>query len=351
MRLIAVLALSVLPLCGEVSRVYMTERSDVLGGRALGPAGPYERIVGKVHFRLDPKSAQNAFIHDLKLAPVNDKGMVEFSADLYVLKPRDSAKGNGTLLFEVSNRGGKGMLARFNYARGSADPKSEEEFGDGFLMEQGYTLVWLGWQWDVPAGDGLLRMDAPVVTDNGKVIRGVVRAELIPAEATKLMELGDRGHQAYAAVQAPATLTVRSSITGRRRTIRESEWKFNASRTAIEMEAGFQPGLIYECVYTAENPRLQGAGLAGVRDIVSYFKYGKGGISLLSDQSLYIGQAIGFGISQSGRFLRTLLYYGANEDEMGRKVFDGVWADVPGGGPGQLQPPLRAGFARWLRVL
>lgn len=159
----------------------------------------------------------------------------------------------------------------------------------------------------------------------------------------------DRGHIAYAALERPAQLTVRTSMTSARRTIAPAQWKFNRDRTAIEMEAGFQPGLVYECTYQAANPRLQGAGLAAVRDVVSYFKYSKDAVSLLGDQSLFIHEAIGFGVSQSGRFLRTFLYYGMNEDEAGRKVFDGVWADVAGAGRGSFNhrfaQPSRDGYA------
>ncbi len=332
MRWMALMGVLCLPLLGEVTNVQVVDRSDVLGGKAWGTAGPYERIVAKAHFAVDPRLRQNQLIRDLELAPKNENGLVEFTADLYVLKPRDPAKGNGTMLFEVSNRGGKGMLARFMYAKGSLDPTTAEEFGDGWLLEQGYTLVWLGWQWDVPAENAkLLRLDAPVI--QGK--QGVVRAELIPEALVKRMEVADRGHVPYAAVAgAPATLTVRDWTLGRRKAIPAAQWKWTAERTAIEMAAGFQPGLIYELVYQAENPRLAGAGLAAVRDIVSFFKYTKNGVTLLGDQPRFIKRSIGFGISQSGRLLRTFLYYGMNEDEAGRKVFDGVWADVGGAGRG-----------------
>ncbi len=331
MRLLVLGVLLWLPLFGELTRVYVVERSDVLAGRAFGNAGAYERIVAKAHFALDPKNLQNKVIRDIELARKNAQGLVEFTADLYVLKPRDPSKGNGTLLLEVPNRGGKAMLSRFMYGRGSTDPRADEDFGDGSLLEQGYTLVWVGWQWDVPAGDTkLLRLDAPVIQG----LRGLVRSEFVPdGKATKMM-LADRNHIAYAATQAPAKLTVRDTVLGKRRAIDGSRWHFTEDRTAIEMAAGFEPGLMYELVYTAENPRLQGAGLAAVRDTVAFFKYTKNGVSLLGDQPQFVKRAIGFGISQSGRFLRTFLYYAMNEDEQGRKIFDGVWADVAGAGRG-----------------
>ncbi|HPT27912.1 MAG TPA: hypothetical protein PLZ95_15955, partial [Bryobacteraceae bacterium] len=149
MRWLVLLALPCL-LQAEVTRIHIVERTDVLDGKPLGPAGSYEKVIAKARFALDPKLPANRLIHDLGLAAHNAQGKVEFSADLYVLKPRDPAQGNGVLLFEVSNRGGKGLLGRFNAATGSLDPSTPEQFGDLWLMKQGYTLVWLGWQWDLP---------------------------------------------------------------------------------------------------------------------------------------------------------------------------------------------------------
>src|SRR3954467_10127418 len=135
-------------------RIELSERSDVLGGKPFGPAGPYERLIGKAFFAVDPKLPANRIICDIDKAPRNESGLVEFSSDLYVLKPRDPKNGNGAVLYEVSNRGHKGMLAMYNRASAAGDPRTAAEFGDNFLMEHGYTLVWLGWQFDVPRTEG-----------------------------------------------------------------------------------------------------------------------------------------------------------------------------------------------------
>jgi len=158
----------------RVVNLRVDRRQAVLSGKSFGAAGPYERLVGKVEFALDPDLPINQNIVDLKLAPRNQRGEVEFTADFYLLKPVDAARGNGRLLYEVGNRGGKSMLQRFQNARGSRDPTTEAEFGDGALMKQGYTLLWMGWQWDVP--EGQMRMDMPIATDHGKPITGLVRA-------------------------------------------------------------------------------------------------------------------------------------------------------------------------------
>src|SRR4051812_10178066 len=114
-------------------RIEVQERSDVLGGRSFGKSGPYERVRGIAHFAVDPKAAANREIIDLDKAPRNAAGLVEFSADLYVLKPHDPALGNKTILYEAPNRGGKGMLGMFNRASSSLDPTTAEQFGDGML--------------------------------------------------------------------------------------------------------------------------------------------------------------------------------------------------------------------------
>lgn len=330
MRRLALLALPCL-LNAEVTRIHIVERTDVLDGKSLGPAGAYEKVIAKVRFALDPKLPANLLIHDLPLAEKNAQGKVEFTADLYVLKPRDPAQGNGVLLFEVSNRGGKGLLGRFNYAAASYNPVTPEQFGDLWLLKQGYTLVWLGWQWDLPKTPGLLRLDAPVA----KGVNGPVRAEFVPNSPTTIMPLADRNHQAYPPVPgAPITLTHRTEPEGVPTPIEQAKWSVSQDGQSISMSSGFRPGVIYEAVYTASNPRIQGASMAAVRDVVSFMKHQSDGLSVLGDQPRFLRHAIAFGVSQSGRFLRTFLYFGMNADEKGRKVFDGIWADVAGAGRG-----------------
>ena len=156
-----------------VTRVEILERGDL-------PAFPgYQRIVGKIHFAVDPKLPANRIIADIDLAPRNAQGLVEFTADLFLLKPTDPAKGNGTVLFEVSNRGGKGMLSMFDLG-GRPDPKTAEELGDPLLFDQGYTLAWVGWEWDVPEKPGMMRLDAPIIAG----LTGLVRSEIVHSQRT-----------------------------------------------------------------------------------------------------------------------------------------------------------------------
>ena len=324
------------PCAAEVVRIEVRTRADVADGKAFGAAGPYEKLAGRIYFEIDPSLSPNKIITDIDKAPKNARGRVEFSSDFFLLKPKQIDRGNGTLLYEVSNRGGKGMLAFFNRATGSLDPTTEAQMGDGFLMTQGFTLLWVGWQFDPPNREGLVRVFAPIATDNGKPIVGIVRSEVIVAKVAFDASLADRDHIAYTVANPddPAnTLSVRDSIEGPRRFVPKSEWKLDGGR--VYLSGGFQPSKIYEVVYRAKDPPVVGVGAAAVRDAVSHLKYGSStGSDALAIPVGSIQRAIAFGVSQSGRFLRTYLYYGFNEDEQHRKVFDGVMAHVAGGGRG-----------------
>jgi Alpha/beta hydrolase domain len=295
-----------------VTRVDLTERTEEAG---------WDRIVGKVHFAVDPKLAPNRLIADISLAPCNAAGQVEFSADLYMLRPHDPTKRNGTALVEISNRGSK-SIGMF-------------DIGDHFLLEQGFTLAWVGWEWDVPISHGALRVEVPVATNQGQPITGLVRSEWVGNKHVTTIPLGDREELGYPVSDPgdPAnTMYVRDTVDGQRHVIPRNDWQFS-DPTHVSMPAGFELGKIYEVVYMAKDPVLVGLGPAAVRDFVSYLKYG-GVESPIDDFRKDVKRTLGFGVSQSGRFLRTFLYDGFNQDEKDRRVFDGVWVDIGGGGRG-----------------
>ena len=128
---LAVTALAFAPAraAADVTGVVITSCVEILGGRSFGEVGAYEKCVGKIHFALDPAGARNRVIVDLDKAPVNADGLVEFSSDIWVLRPKDPSRGNGVLFFDVINRGNKLLLGRFNFAAGAVDPTTEAEFG------------------------------------------------------------------------------------------------------------------------------------------------------------------------------------------------------------------------------
>jgi len=338
-----VVGLAAMPASAEVVRIELTSRADLVGGQPFGAAGPYEKLSGKIFFAVDPALPANRIVTDIDKAPRNTAGKVEFSSDFFVIKPKRIEKGNGAVLYEVSNRGGKGMLGFFNHATGSADPTPPADMGDGFLMKQGFTLLWVGWQFDVPQRAGLMRVYTPTATENGRPIRGVIRSDFVPTEKEFDHSLADRNHAAYVVVDPNDpnnVLTVRDSVEGPRRIIPREQWGFArdetgkriADTTHVYMATKFEPNKIYEVVYTAENPPLVGLGPAAIRDVVSMLKYKSA--DALSIPAGAITRATAFGVSQSGRFLRKYLYDGFNRSEDNRKVFDGVIAHVAGAGRG-----------------
>lgn len=316
----------------RVDRIDVTTREDVLGGKPFGGVA-YEKLAGKVYFKVRPDAARNRAIADLDLAPRDANGEVAFSADFYILRPKNG--GNGALLLEIPNRGGKGILAIANQARGSLDPTTAEEFGDGFLMRHGFTVAWLGWQWDVRCEPKRMRLDSPIATRNGKPITGLVRSDFLVTRKSFDQPLGHLisgaiGGTEYEAADPSSranVLTVRDAPLAPRQTIPRAKWSFAADRQSIHFAEGFTPGRIYELIYVAKDPRIAGLGFAAVRDFVAYAKHDPNAIAP-------VRRAEGVGISQSGRFLRHFVYEGFNADEEGRPVFDGIDAHVAGAGRG-----------------
>ena len=325
----------------KVVRVVVSSRDTILGGKPFGDAGAYEKITGRVYFAFDPSNPADARITDIALAPRNADGRVEAWANFMVLQAVDPARRNGVALLEVSNRGGKAALAYFDRASSSLDPTEARDFGDGFLLRRGYTVVWVGWEFDVPPEPaGLLRLHVPAARNpDGSPLRGLVRSDWVIEAPTRTLSVGHRNEVGYPVTDTAtraAYLTVRDDRNAPRRLVPRSQWTF-AQETAkggvvgdprhIYMASGFTPGRIYELVYPSENPPIVGLGLAAVRDMMSYQKY--------DPHSLFPARwGIAEGISQTGRFLRHFLYQGFNEDESGRKVFDGILSMAAGGGRG-----------------
>ncbi len=333
-----------LSLGASVVRVKVDTRRPVLEGRSFGLAGPYEVVEGKVYFAIDPANKANRVVTDIDLAPTNGDGKVEFSSDFYMIRPKDPSLGNGSVICEIGNRGRKGTLSMFNRAAGSLDPTTAKEFGDGLLLEKGFTLLWVGWQFDPPNTKGLMHLYPPIAQGkDGKPIRGLVRSDFVTNDREYSHSLADRNHIPYPVADpdsSASVLTVRDSVEAKRKVIPRERWKFArmqdgktvADSGRVYLDGGFEPGKIYEVVYESENPPLVGAGPAAVRDFLAMLKHNP--VDGLGVDRGDITRAIGFGTSQSGRFLRTFLYYGFNRDEQNRPAFDGVLSHVAGGGRG-----------------
>ncbi|HXI29951.1 MAG TPA: alpha/beta hydrolase domain-containing protein, partial [Vicinamibacterales bacterium] len=298
----------------EVTRVEIATRADV------GMSG-YEKIVGTIYFAVDPKAPRNRVVVDLDKAPVNAAGLVEFSSDLYILRPK-ATPGNGAALVDILNRGNKVVLNGFNRG-GSPDPATENDLGDRFLMRFGYTIVWVGWEFDVAARPNAMRIHVPVATDHGTTITGIVSAAFTPNSETKETTVTDLA--AYDAIDPggpDSQLTVRASfLGGHAEPIARDRWRLSGH--TVTLDGGFVPGKTYEVRYRAANPPVAGLGFVAVRDTTAWLKH-------QPDAPAPVRYAYGYGSSQSGRFLRGFLYEGFNTDEHERQVFDGVMAHIAG---------------------
>ena len=313
------------PAFAEVTGVTIASRTVVANGQPFGAVGSYEKLIGTIAFAIDPADARNARVVDLDRATRAADGRVHFTADLFVLRPVDAARGNGVLLFEVANRGTKGLLGRFNgAASGAADPTAPADFGDGFLMRQGYTLVWVGWEFDLPPA--ALGLDAPAAD----VPVTSIEVDVIPDERSPTLSLG-----ASAPFYPPAsmndeadTLTVRDQQWERPVAVPRARWRFvETAPPTIRMDDSFEPGRIYTVTYRATGARVAGAGMAALRDAASAFRY-------RDDLPVRGRAAYIVGFSQSGRFLRQFLRDGFNADERGRRAYDAAWVHIAGAAEG-----------------
>jgi Alpha/beta hydrolase domain len=346
-----------MPVVAMITRITIKRREPFANGYEFPITGAYEKLVGKVYGEVDPKNRFNRVIVNLDRAPRNKRGRVEYWSDFCILKPVDMARGNGKIFYDAPNRGSKRIVSFLNDAPASNDPTTLEDAGNGFLMRQGYTIVWCGWQGDLMPQKNWLVMGVPAATNNGNPIVRKVRTEIVVDEkGVKSQPLsGDERVKSYEAAsreKLQASLTVREKSYGRRIPVPFPEWDFAAcardprtgkqtirkSTKDLYLRSGFKPGHIYEFIYPAKNPLVLGLGFAVVRDWVSFLRYdlkdstGRPNPLVNGKTATGIRYSYGWGRSQSGRFLRDFVYHGFNEDESRRKVFDAIAPHVAGGG-------------------
>ena len=318
-------------------------------GFSFGDTGAYERLTGSAFFELDPGDPGNANVVDLPLAPRNANGAVEFRADLDILKPVDLARGNGCLLYDVNNRGNKTALRAFNDAPPDNDPLTAVAAGNGFLMRQGFTVVWSGWQGDLVAGDELLTTNLPEALEDGQPVRGKVRQEFIAEQEGVLwMPLsGAPSIRSYAALDlntSHATMTLREHERDPRAPLSPDAWAFaeaemvdgalqvRPSPAACHVEGGFKPGWIYELVYDTAGSHVMGLGIVSIRDLMSMLLHDAIDAEGAPNPVAGHERAYMYGQSLSARVIRQFIYDGYNADPQGRQVFDAVYPHVSGAG-------------------
>src|ERR1044071_7093533 len=338
-----------------ITRLVIQRREPFANGHEFPITGPYEKLVGKAYGEVDPKNRLNRIIVNLIKAPRNRRGRVEYSSDICILKPLDMARGNRKIFFDAPNRGSKRILGFLNDAPEANDPSTIEHAGNGFLMRQGYTIVWCGWQGDLMPIKNWLVLNVPVATNGNQPIISQVRTEIVVDETgVKSQPLsGDERVKSYEAAtldKSQATLTVREKSYGERIPVPRDQWEFAVCQTDergesvkpsgehLYLPTGFIPGHIYEFIYPAKNPLVLGLGFAVARDLLSFLRYeskdraAKSNPLAADQKSTSISHAYAWGRSQSGRYLRDFVYHGFNEDESHRKVFDAVAPHVAGGG-------------------
>ena len=306
---------------------------------AFGNAGAYERVRGTYKGELDPLDARNKVIVNLDKAPRNAAGRVEYEADFFMLRPVDAKLGNGKLIYDVTNRGRKYIHWRLmdaqikSVAQGN-DPRTLEDAGTGLLFRMGYTFVWSGWDPDAPRTNNGMGMKPVIATNNGLPIVRLIRDELVNGTRSPQRETFRLTHNAATLDQTQAKLTVRRREADARREISASGWAYVNEREIRLLPEGSKPevGSIYEFHYPAKDPRVLGIGFAAVRDLVSFMKHETTDSKGAANPARGIMAALGFGVSQSGRFLRDFVYQGFNQDQRARKVLDGALAHTAGVG-------------------
>jgi len=363
----------------RITRIQITNtESPTFAGASFGSVGQFEKLTGTAYGEVDPHHPLNAIIQDIDLAPRNVRGMVEYSTDIYILKPIDMAKGNRMLFYHVVNRGNGGIPFNIGVPAGN-NPAAA---GDGFIQNMGYTLIKSGWQPDVLPGNSRMTMQVPIARNpNGSSITGTVRAEFIVAVATTTLNLSSGTftgltHASYPTVSTNnkvaladgflPTMTVRSHEKDPRVPMSNTAWAFGSCPDGVTLTpsatqicmfgTGFQPGKIYELLYRGKDPIVIGLGYAGMRDLIAFFKHerhddagtanplwvanGRGRKSDGEDdreddrndgRDNHGTLGVFSGASQSGRNMRTFIHLGFNQDERGRIVFDGAFPLIGGG--------------------
>jgi hypothetical protein len=324
------------PTQARIKKIQITvKESPTFGGYSWPGVGQYEKIAGKAFGELDPNDPKNSVIVDLRLAPRNARGEVEYSFDFYILKPIDLAQGNHKMVYEPPNRGRK-TIGALNRGVGGGDPGSVTDaslLANSFLMPQGYSISFSGW--DASAGASSAGFNSTITlpvakNPDGSSITGPSYEYIVTAGTSYTLT-----YPAATLDQTKATLTHRVHLNDAPEVIPPSGWRYNADGTAIELlptETHFVANDIYEFSYTAKDPTVNGIGFAAVRDWNEWLRYeikdDAGTPNPLAGDITRIYTEVS---SQPGRFLNDFRYLGFNQAENGKQVFDGMMQWIAAG--------------------
>jgi len=333
----ALTAALAVPANAKIKRIVIDKsrgESPAYSGKSFGQIGQYEKIVGRAYGELDPRDPRNAILTDIQLAPRNERGMVEYVATFTLIKPIDMRKASNVLLYEVVNRGRK------------LEPGGSD---------RGYSYLFSGWQGDIPPADstenqGPETIEVPIARNpDGSPITGRVLARIVNTSGSTAPLYVFTRPVPYLPASLDtkqATLTARASettegVSSPVSIVPSSEWAWaDCNRVPFPGEPdprkicvknGFDPTLLYQLVFTAKDPLVLGIGFAATRDIVSFFRYAEqdeaGTPNPLAGKIHYV---VSQGSSQSGRFIRTFIHLGFNQDEAGKVVWDGAIPHIAG---------------------
>jgi Alpha/beta hydrolase domain len=322
---------------GGITRLdILRVESPAFEGRSFGSVGQFQKLVGRAYGEVDPNDPRNSVITDLAFAPTNASGMVEYATDIVILKPIDPSRGNHRLFFDVNNRGDmRGLSSMNNATSGGNDPKTADDAGNGYLLEQGYTIVSAGWDATAQPGNGRLTISVPVAKNrDGSSITGRALEELVVDDtATTSLVLT---YPAAASDKADASLTVRVRYEDQPVVVPSASWAFvdDNLKTVKLVPDGtpFEQGRLYEFTYTAQDPLVAGIGFAALRDVATFLHRGtvdqQGQPNPLGGAIEYVYT---FCVSQPCRTMHDYLWLGFNQDEAGLRVFDGILNWIGGG--------------------
>jgi hypothetical protein len=357
---------------GYVDRLEIFSSYPAYGGASFGNVGPYTVIVAIAHNKLDPNHPANAGIVDVKLAPRDANGMVDYSEDVLILRPTSAASAKRVLFYDVVNRGDKVAPGTFD---GAGATFAAGQQGNALLLRLGYTIVFSGWQGNVlQTGQGdisLVGTNFPVATHpDGSPINGEVREEFIldSLDASNGPGLAANGVATVGLVNPAATLDPSGVTFNWRQTwliapavadfnspstpVPTANWSFVDGGNAVQFTppAGTDLGTIYTFIYTATEPKVMGLGFSGIRELITFLNHDRtdhrGNPNPVwdlrmapcerhdCDRDSVFEVRMMEGISQSGRFTRDFLYQGFNNDardegDSSRTVFNGMFPIIP----------------------
>ncbi|HLB23429.1 MAG TPA: alpha/beta hydrolase domain-containing protein [Dehalococcoidia bacterium] len=323
---------------------------DTTGPVANQPS--YEELTGRAWGELDPHRPKNELITDIKRAPRNAHGKIEYIASFRIRKPTDMSLSSGLMWHDVPNRGGNVNL--------TSD-----------LIAAGDLQLLSGWQGDnagatrLPANVDCLPTAVPPCTApvfanhyvKTPVLAGVtgrIFARIINRSGLNSAALNVMGNPIpYFPVDVNSnagdvmTIVTHETINGKVTvggTVPNSDWKYCGAGSTFAaplpvmalpvhvcMKDGFDPAKLYQLAYRVKDPYVLGVGTAAFRDVQSFFRYRAnddyGTENPVRDR---IRWAIIRGSSQSGNFTRHFIHLGMNQDERGRIVHEGAWPLIAG---------------------